>query len=235
MIITLDEKEKLLKKQQILNKVDKLKYEIANIPEQLEINKLNKNDSDDTKAIVNSQIHDLKIEVQRYKTDLDKVNTDKEKNNEKLAAGSLSSSDLNFLNADIERQSKRIQELNRKILEIDEQIALQRKQIDDLDNEIVENEKKIKTLKIQLDEKSQNNKKEILKLENEFLSIELSDEINEIFENKLSMGIAVATLDGNNMCSSCKMVQPPATIEKLKNAKSNELLFCEECDRILLK
>jgi predicted nucleic acid-binding Zn-ribbon protein len=235
MKITTNDKDGLLNKQNILSEIEHLKSEIANIPEQIEINKLEEIDSDDKKIILQSDIHDLNIEIQRNKTDLDKVDTDKQNNNEKLAGGILSKSEMNFINSDIERQSKRQQELRRKILEIEENVAAKKKQVEELDNEIVENDKKISTLKIVVKEKSEKNLERIAKLENEYKEIKMSNEVEEIFQNHLSNNISVAKLTENNMCSACKLVQPPSSVQTLKNVSSDELIFCEECDRILLK
>jgi predicted nucleic acid-binding Zn-ribbon protein len=233
MNATKSERAILQKLQSLDSKIVKLQYKINNIPETLQIDHLLDDNTKDKLIIKHSELNDLKLVRQKIQIDKDRLESDKQKNNENLNNPSLSPRDLMFINDNIKRQVKRTQVLNKKLEQINYQISEKETELNELDKLIVNNSKRIDTLKIIVKEKSTDNTNSIKKLEKEKNLLALSDPLRRIYEAHKKDGIAIASLiDGK--CEGCNMVQPPVIIQKLKNLQSSELIFCEECDRILL-
>jgi predicted nucleic acid-binding Zn-ribbon protein len=234
MKATINEQNELYHLQEIDIKIAKIKYEIANLPEQLEINKLKNNDNKETLVIQNTELKDTKLNLHKTQNDLDKVNGDKDKNNLRIKEGNLSANELMFVQDDIKRQVHRQRDLQKKIEDIQKTITLQTQKIIDTENEIAQNSKKVEELELTVKEKSEAIEKSILELEKQKKDINLSDELKELYRVHTVEGVAVAKLI-DNQCSGCNMIQPPAYIDKIKDIQNNEIIFCEECDRILIK
>lgn len=213
-------------------RIKEIENEISLLKEESEIEKkfkkLKEEFEKDKKFIEEKQkeLRFLNIDLQE--------NLDKQKSHKAKSSRITNPKELTKLEKEIEYLKEKQIKIEDKILEIMEYVENKDKEIkerekilkieeENLKNEKEEKEKRIKELQEELSLKSH-------QLEN---SLKITDEETlQIYKElkKEKEGVAVAEVF-EGACSCCNIALTTAQLSKLKN--SEELIFCENCERIL--
>jgi predicted nucleic acid-binding Zn-ribbon protein len=213
-------------------RIEKIKEEISFLSGESEKEKkfkeLIKKIEEDKKFLENKQkeIRLLNIDLQ--------ANLDKQKSHKVKSSRITNPKELSKLEKEIEYLKGKQTQIEDKILELMEEIENKNKELKENEKLLVleeievkkekeEREKNIKILEEELKAKSQELEKLLPVIDEEILEIykNLKEEKNKI--------VVAEVLEGT--CSGCSITITTSQLSKVKN--SNEMVFCENCGRIL--
>lgn len=210
---------------------------------------LEKYKSDNNKIILNNKLNEIKEKIKISKSKikesnnkiihnefiLENIKKSTSEINDKLYSGEIK--DFNTL-INLQNEEK---QFNEKYSEIESITLTLMEEVDKNNEIIIDLENRYKKLKTEF---LKNEKEELIKIENikiktqkyndrrlQILKIINKDIVN-IYNNLISnKGKAVVEVNGT-ICSGCHMDIPLTIISKVKNLK-NDLIFCDNCGRIL--
>lgn len=180
-------------------------------------------------------LDNLTSELARIDADLKVVEARIAKDRDRLETTS-STKDISGLQSELGLLAKRKSELEDSELELMDQIS-----------GAESNVKLAKAERMSVEEKNsakrEIHKAELLKLQNaindlkskrQALQAQIPDDLVVLYDQKSARGVAIGRLNGRE-CGACRMALTAANYDELTHAPGDEVVFCPECQAILVR
>jgi predicted nucleic acid-binding Zn-ribbon protein len=172
----------------------------------------------------------LQQEKKRIDSDLELVEKRIQTDRERLNASS-STKDISGIQHEIEGLEQRKSMLEDTELGILNELDQQKSKLDELSNQKADAEAK-QSLRSQLDEMK--NENQGLNQEIDNLRKQTPAELLELFDKKLSKGVAIGRLV-RSACNACNMNLNSTAIADISSVPADEVAFCPECAAIVIR
>ena len=177
----------------------------------------------------------LQQEKKRIDSDLELVEKRIQTDRERLNASS-STKDISGIQHEIEGLEQRKSMLEDTELGILNELDQQKSKLDELSNQKSGAEQRLaeakQSLRSQLDEMK--NENQGLNLEIDNLRKQTPAELLELFDKKLSKGVAIGRLV-RSACNACNMNLNSTAVADISSVPADEVAFCPECAAIVIR
>ena len=184
---------------------------------------------------VTNTLENLKSELARVDADL-KVVEERIRKDQQRMEQSSNAKDINGLQSELAVLARRKSELEDSELEIMEQISEVEKSVSSAAEDRVFLETQIQAKREAL--KAELAKYQVtvdeLKLKRVSLAAQLPSELIAVYDQKATRGVAIGRLDGRE-CGACRMALTAANFDELTHAPADDVVFCPECQAILVR
>ncbi len=232
---------KLLDLQEIDARLDLLRHQLATLPETKELAALvaTRSEVDDQARDSRIIVDDLTREQKKADADVEQVKTRRKRDQDRMDQGLITNpKDLERMQQELVSLQRRITELEDLELDVMEQLenaqeALSRHnaKLDEIDEQIV-------TLTASRDEKAGTvtEESERLTAERTEMAAGLPEDLIALYEKLRTQkgGVGAAALR-RRQCTGCSLELTASDLQTIAKAPSDEVLRCEECQRILVR
>jgi uncharacterized protein len=233
------EQKELLRLQAIDTRVQQLAHQLANLPEDAALADLAKKTEEVRRRLIGAvgELDDAKLELSRLEADVAVVEARIARDNERVQHTS-SVKDIQGLEAELTSLRKRQGDLEEIELTVMERVE---------DREAVvagiEGERNAIADQVSVTEQERDRTRAAheatraeLTRDREAVSGLVPDELRELYEKRRAVGGGVgAALMRARTCSGCNMALTGSDLEAVRTAASDEVLFCPDCGRILVR
>jgi predicted nucleic acid-binding Zn-ribbon protein len=226
--------------QELDTKLDQLKHQLKTMPEIAELESLGK-----SRAEVGDRARDAKIRVddlardqRKADADVEQVKTRRTRDQNRVEQGLVSNpKDLERMQHEMVSLERRISELEDTELEVMEELELANRELDSLDRQVAELDERITAATKVRDENTDR-----LKGQGRELTEERKQTADGLPEDLMALyaklrahmgGVAAAALR-TRRCTGCRLEVNAAHRGRIAAAPTDEVVRCEECDRILV-
>ena len=182
---------------------------------------------------------DLSLEQQKVDTDVEAVKTRRTRDRDRMDKGLITNpKDLERMGHELESLERRINSLEDTELEVMERLEETQAELEKVTSELAGFEERTLTLTNARDQKSGGIRDEITALERERaaaaagLPNDLMTLYQRLREQKNGVGAAALT---RGECGGCRLSMNAADLRAMAAAPSDEVIRCEECQRILVR
>jgi predicted nucleic acid-binding Zn-ribbon protein len=232
---------KLLDVQELDSRLDQLRHQLANIPEARQLAELGAERArvDDQTRDAQIRVDDLGREQRKSDLDVEQVKARRQRDQERMDKGLVSNpKDLERMQAELVSLDRRISELEDIELEIMERLETAQEELDtltgrlaELDQRAVElaklRDEKAGALDVQLAQVTQERKTAADGLPEDLMTL-----YSRLREQKGGVGAAALRA---RRCGGCSLELTAADLGVFAKAPVDEVLRCEECQRILVR
>lgn len=230
---------KLLDLQKLDTRVGQIRHRMKNLPQakDLEAAKGRADVAAEEAVLADTAVSDAEREVKRIEADVAQVTARIKRNTERLSSGRASAKDLQALqheNGMLERRQEVLEEsqiaVMERVTELKEKAARFQAVLD-------EAEAKVKTFKDDMASEARVLESELAAVERdrEQMAPSIMPELLAEYERiRAEMGIGAGALHGRR-CLGCGMELDQRALEKIRNTPMDEVVYCEDCGRILVR
>ena len=232
---------KLLDIQELDSHQDHLRHRLANLPQHAELQQLlrERTQVDDRARDVRITVDDLTREQRRADADVEQVKARRKRDQDRMDQGLITSpKDLERMQGELVSLERRINELEDAELEVMEQLEDAQRELDGLTGQISELDEKIATATGARDEAAAEIEEQLAesagerKQKAEGLPEDLMALYTRLREQK--GGVGAAALRARS-CGGCSLQLNSSELADIAKTPSDEVLRCEECNRILVR
>ena len=230
----------LLSLQAFDSKINQLRTQLINLPEVKELETITKKLTDFGENLKSIQGEEDAInqELKRSENDVELVETRIQRDEKRLASGTGTAKELEQTQHELETLHKRKSELEEVELEImvrkeeiDKRLNIQNSEIEKLSKVKTDLEASVSTKSTQLnDQISKATEERNKSIKN--ISVDLANLYEKIRTNSSGVG-AARLFDGK--CEGCNLTLNAVEITRIKGLPEDEVVRCEECNRILVR
>jgi len=231
----------LLDLQELDAKADQLRHQRSHLPELDEIEQLttSRKDLDNRARDAQIVVDDLTEEQSKIDLDVEQGRTRRTRDQERVDQGVISNpKDLQRMLSELESLQRRITTLEDQELEVMEQVETAQKELDSLTSQVTAADERLTTLSGSRDEKIGALDQELDAVAADRAPIEagLPADLIALYEKLREQkgGVGAAPLRARQ-CGGCRLSLDPAELAQIKAAGSDEVIRCEECQRILVR
>lgn len=185
------------------------------------------------------RVDDLTREQRRSDADVEQVKTRRKRDQDRMDQGLVSNpKDLERMQHEMVSLERRIAELEDVELEIMQQLEDAQSDLDRLTGRLAELDERGAALTTKRDEKSGELDAEIAEVERKRATTAegMPEDLMALYEKlRVSKGGVGAAALRARRCSGCSLQLNASDLGVIAKAPSNEVLRCEECDRILVR
>lgn len=232
---------KLLDLQQVDAHLDQLAHQLRTMPELASLAALAERRTDvaASQGQAQTSVEDLAREQRKADADVEQVKTRRARNQERIDAGLVADpKQLTAMQHEIETLDRRISDLEDEELEVMERLEEAQSTLVALTTELNEIEKDGAGLTQTRDEKSAHIAEEQkgLQAERETLAGELPGDLLGLYDKLRAQfgGVGVGALQ-HGRCGGCQLNVGAADLARMSQAPADEVMRCEECNRILVR
>jgi uncharacterized protein len=227
--------------QELDAKLDLLRHQLATMPETAELERLT-----GSRTAVADQARDAQIRVddltraqRKADADVEQVKTRRTRDQDRIDKGLISSpKDLERMQHELVSLQRRISELEDNELEVMEQLETAQGELRTLTDQIAELDEKITATTKRRDEKAGEVNAQLGSVaeERKQTADGMPEDLMALYTKLRAQkgGVGAAALRARR-CSGCRLDLNAADLGVMAKAPSNEVLRCEECDRILVR
>jgi uncharacterized protein len=232
---------RLLDVQDLDARIDRLAHRRRTLPELAEISDLRKRRDDAAADVVVAQteVDDLSREQRKADADVEQVKTRRARDQRRLDQGQVGSpKELQNLQHEIETLERRISDLEDAELDVMERLENAQSQLDQLQASIGEHDEGLRELEKRRDEALAEIDAEVRDAESEREQIVsgLPADLLKLYERlRASHGGVGAAALVQRRCQGCRLELNAADLREIAAAAEDEVLRCEECQRILVR
>ncbi|MCX7619822.1 MAG: C4-type zinc ribbon domain-containing protein [Acidimicrobiales bacterium] len=233
--------EPLLRLQDCDTRADQIRHRLAHLPERAQLDEHYELVSahQRARAEVQARRDDLARQQRRLEDEIATVEAKAAEVNETLYGGTITSPrELQTLQQEIDSLKRRQASLEDDVLALMEQIEPLDAELADLDTRGAELDAEAQRLELVLAEAAAALDGELggVAEERQRVLAEVEADLLELYVRLRSQlgGIAVARLVAGS-CQGCHLALPAAEVERLKRLPPEELAYCEECGRLLVR
>jgi uncharacterized protein len=232
---------RLLDVQDLDARIDRLTHRRRTLPELAEISDLRKRRDDAAADVVVAQteVDDLSREQRKADADVEQVKTRRARDQRRLDQGQVGSpKELQNLQHEIETLERRISDLEDAELDVMERLENAQSQLDQLQASIGEHDEGLRELEKRRDEALAEIDAEVRDAESEREQIVsgLPADLLKLYERlRASHGGVGAAALVQRRCQGCRLELNAADLREIAAAAEDEVLRCEECQRILVR
>jgi predicted nucleic acid-binding Zn-ribbon protein len=232
---------KLLDVQELDSRADQLRHQLAHLPEHAEIQQLTaaRADLDDGARDAAIVVEDLTAEQAKVDADVEQVKARRTRDRDRMDQGLISNpKDLQRMQHELESLERRITSLEDQELEVMERLEEAQKAHADLIAQVLEADERLAALTSTRDEKSaalDADLAEVLAARAPAVA-GMPEDLLSLYDRlrELKGGVGAAALRARE-CGGCRLSLDPAELTRIRGASMDEVLRCEECQRILVR
>lgn len=232
--------KRLLDLQELDSRADRLRHQRGSLPEIHRIAELEeqRRTIDDQRRDAQILTDDLTSEQQRADADVEQVKARRERDRQRMDSGAISNpKDLERMTHELESLERRITTLEDAELDVMERLeeaqgslASLTEQVATIDAELTDLRARRRelegTIDVELDE---------VAAARTPIADELPSDLGALYDRlRASKGVAAAELRARR-CGGCQLTLDNAELEQIKRAAPDEVVRCEECQRILVR
>jgi uncharacterized protein len=232
---------RLLDVQDLDSRTDRLAHRRRTLPELAEIADLTKQRQEAHSRVVVTQteVDDLGREQRKADADVEQVKARRARDQKRLDQGQVGSpKELQNLQHEIETLERRISDLEDAELDVMERLETAQSQLDQLQASIGEYDERLRGLEKRRDEALADIDREVRDAESERAQIVsgVPDDLLKLYERLRGShgGVGAAALV-QRRCQGCRLELNAADLRDIAAAPEDEVLRCEECQRILVR
>ncbi|MDQ4084520.1 MAG: C4-type zinc ribbon domain-containing protein [Actinomycetota bacterium] len=232
---------RLLDVQELDSRIDRLTHRRRSLPELAEITDLRKQRDEAAADVVVAQteVDDLAREQRKADADVEQVKSRRARDQRRLDQGQVGSpKELQNLQHEIETLERRISDLEDAELDVMERLETAQAQLDQLQASIGEYDEGLRELEKRRDAATSEIDAEVREAESERGQIVagLPDDLLKLYERLRGShgGVGAAALV-QRRCQGCRLELNAADLREIAAAPEDEVLRCEECQRILVR
>lgn len=232
---------RLLDVQELDSRIDRLSHRRRTLPELAEIDDLRKqrDAAADQIVVAQTEVDDLGHEQRKADADVEQVKTRRARNQQRLDQGQVGSpKELQSLQHEVETLERRISDLEDAELDVMERLEAAQAELDRLQASVAEYDEGLRGLEQRRDAATTEIDAEAHEAGSE--RAQLADGIPgallELYEKLRSThgGVGAAALV-QRRCQGCRLELNAADLREIAAAPEDEVLRCEECQRILVR
>ena len=206
---------------------------------QLVDNETRRKQLDDRARDLRVAVDDLTAEQRKADADVEQVKTRRERDRSRMDQGLITNpKDLERMGHELESLERRITSLEDTELEVMERLEDTQAELEKVTSELAGFEEGTLNLTTARDQKSGGIRDEITALERERAAAVagLPDDLTALYERlrKQKNGVGAAALTRGE-CGGCRLSMNAADLRAMAAAPSDEVIRCEECQRILVR
>jgi predicted nucleic acid-binding Zn-ribbon protein len=231
----------LLDLQELDAKADLLRHQRSHLPELAEIEQLRttRTDLDNRARDAQIVVDDLTEEQSKIDADVEQGRTRRTRDQERIDRGEIANpKDLQHMLSELESLQRRIGTLEDQELDVMEQVETAQRELDTLTAQVAEADGRLATLSGSRDEKIAVIDAELERVVGERAPIAagLPDDLLALYDKLRAQkgGVGAAALRART-CEGCHISIDPAELAQIKAAGSDQVIRCEECQRILVR
>ncbi|MGZ5399386.1 MAG: zinc ribbon domain-containing protein [Nocardioides sp.] len=222
-------------------KADQLRHQRSHLPELAEIEQLSASRTDLDNRARDAQIvvDDLTEEQSKIDADVEQGRTRRARDQQRVDQGDLTNpKDLQHMLSELESLQRRITTLEDQELEVMEQVETAQKELDSLRAQVADADDRLATLSASRDDKIGAIDRELADVaaEREPIVAGLPADLLALYDKLRAQkgGVGAAPLRARQ-CGGCRLTLDAAEIGEIRAAGSDEVIRCEECQRILVR
>lgn len=184
-------------------------------------------------------VDDLTEEQSKIDTDVEQGRTRRTRDQERVDQGLISSpKDLQHMLSELESLQRRITALEDQELEVMEQVEAAQQELDSFTSQVTAADERLASLTESRDEKigELDRELEAVAREREPIVAGLPADLLALYDKLRAQkgGVGAAQLRARQ-CGGCRLSLDAAELAQIKAAGSDEVIRCEECQRILVR
>ena len=227
--------------QELDARADLLRHQRSHLPELTEIEQLRttRTDVDNQARDARIVVDDLSEEQAKIDADVEQGRTRRARDQERIDQGLITNpKDLQHMLSELESLQRRITTLEDQELEVMEQVETAQRGLDSLTEQVVAADERLAVLTVSRDEKTQEIDQELERVAGERAPIAdgLPADLLGLYDKLRAQkgGVGAAALRART-CGGCHISIDPAELAQIKAAGSDQVIRCEECQRILVR
>ena len=227
--------------QELDSRADQIRHQLAHLPEHAEIQQLTatRADLDDRARDAAIAVEDLAAEQAKVDADVEQVRARRTRDRDRMDQGLVTNpKDLQRMQHELESLERRIATLEDQELEVMERLEEAQKTHEELTGELADADARLAALTTTRDEKTAALDAELAEVQAarapavEGMPEELLSLYDRLREQK--GGVGAAALRARE-CGGCRLSLDPAELTRIRGAAHDEVIRCEECQRILVR
>jgi len=231
----------LLEVQELDSRLDQLRHQLSNMPESIELASLDRKRTEIDERARDSTIRvaDLVREQKKADADVEQVKARRKRDQDRIDQGLIKSpKDLERMQHEVVSLDRRISSLEDTELDVMEQLETAQGELDVLTGQLTEIDERIASTLGARDEKAGNVNAQLAKaeVERQEATSGLPEDLVTLYSRlrKQKDGVGAAALRARR-CGGCRLELNASDLATIGKAPSNEVLRCEECNRILVR
>ena len=232
---------KLLDVQDLDARIDRLRHQLATLPEQAELTRLEKAGAELDRRLIDARtlVQDLTSEQEKVDADVEAVKVRRVRDRDRMDKGLVSNpKDLERMTHELVSLERRISSLEDDEIEVMERLEEAQTAFDAHTAESVTTRERLDATTRARDARAVEIESELSALATErVLTAEgMPADLVALYERLRAGkdGVGAAALRAR-ACSGCQLRLDPAELDVIKRAPSNEVVRCAECQRILVR
>ncbi|MGN6129952.1 MAG: zinc ribbon domain-containing protein [Nocardioidaceae bacterium] len=231
----------MLDVQELDSRVDQLRHQLRTLPEIKEIESLarERTQVDDQARDARIRVEDLTREQRKADADVEQVRTRRTRDQQRMDSGAVANpKDLQRMQQELVSLDRRISDLEDAELEVMERLETAQAELEELTARTETVDERLAALAAARDKKAADLEEEVVKVARERkvaaegLPQDLMNLYTRIREQKGGVGAAALRA---RRCGGCSLELTAADLGSIAKAPTDEVLRCEECDRILVR
>jgi predicted nucleic acid-binding Zn-ribbon protein len=231
----------LLDLQEVDSHIDQLDRRLKSLPERAKLDELTarRDDLETRHARARTEVDDIGLEQRKADNDVERVKDRRTRDRDRIDKGLVSSpKELEALQSEITSLDKRISDLEDTELEVMERFEDAESELSQLATQLAATSEGIAIQQAALESTSTEIGEQRSNSERERLSIaaQIPTDLLALYERLRPQfgGIAVGALQ-QGRCEACRLELTAADLSTLRAAPEDEVMRCEECQRILVR
>ncbi|WP_051551995.1 zinc ribbon domain-containing protein [Nocardioides sp. URHA0020] len=227
--------------QELDSRVDQLRHQRAKLPELAEIAELTgkRTDVDNLARDVRITIDDLTVEQKKVDLDVEAVKTRRKRDRDRMDQGLITNpKDLERMGHELESLERRIGSLEDDELEVMEKIEEAQRELAGYEALVAETDERLAVLAVARDEKLAVIDEELQRHEAARGPVAegLPEDLVKLYLRLRASkgGVGAAALRARE-CGGCRLSLDSVELSRIKGLPEDEVVRCEECDRILVR
>ncbi len=227
--------------QELDSKADQLRHQRSHLAELAVIDSLTtqRRDVDDRARDARIVVDDLAVEQQKIDADVEQARARRTRDQERIDRGEISNpKDLQRMLGELESLQRRVTTLEDEELEVMQKVEDAQRELDTLTSELAEIDQQLAVLTVARDEKTTELDRELsgIVAERTPVAAGLPEDLLALYDRLREQkgGIGAAPLQARR-CGGCMLSLDPAELSVIRGASTDEVVRCEECQRILVR
>lgn len=231
----------MLDLQELDARAAQLRHQRSHLPELVEIAELSARRTEFDNSARDAQIvvDDLSEDQAKIDADVEQARTRRSRDQERVDQGDLTNpKDLQRMLSELESLQRRITTLEDQELEVMEQVENAQRELDSLTRQVAEADDRLAVLSESRDQKTGalDRELEAVAVERAPILAGLPADLIALYDRlrELKGGVGAAPLRAR-ACGGCQLSLDAAELATIKAAGDDEVIRCEECQRILVR
>ena len=227
--------------QELDARADQLRHQLSHLPEHAEIQELTRTraDLDDRARDAAILVEDLSSEQAKVDADVEQVKARRARDRDRMDQGLVSNpKDLQRMQHELESLERRIASLEDQELEVMERLEEAQAELDSLTAQVAAADERLAALTAARAEKSATIDAQLAEVEaaREPAVAGMPQDLLALYDRLREQkgGVGAAALRARE-CGGCRLSLDPAELAAIRAASPDEVLRCEECQRILVR